>query len=364
MTTTTSVPCTGKPERSDGAERGVSLLEHDAYVKRGVSQLPSEQDDHVERGVSAPSQHIPHDLLRNIRTVIAHGREEGPCADGLAAALIVRDVLPDVAVRFVTYESAEHRQLVPEPGVLFVDIAPVPDRVEDWLAADAIVLDHHRSARDVAQRFEVVGHGVYSEEPGLSAATLAYREVWSHLAPLRCTFFIERFASLAGVYDTWQREDPLWEDAAAQTAALYFYPVDEWLSHRVLIGGPEFRQRMELGPLLLRKNRDSVRELVAGAYHFITGTGTRVAVLPSTFLISDAADAVSNVDVVAGFSFRVRQGMPSMKVSFRSRGPHLVRAIAEALGGGGHDRAASAWLELHESHRHPYQVIRTIMEAW
>lgn len=329
---------------------------------------------------------IDFELLRGIRKVVAHGREGGPCADGLAAALIVRNALPEVAVEFVQYESAELRELAVEPGLLFLDITPLRERASEFLAAESLVLDHHATMEDVTKRFAVEGQGAYAseEERGVSAATLAYREVWIPLMRAKnLRLFLRHleeqvahFAKLAGIYDTWKKEDPLWSKAREQTAVLYFFPADDWLADWELFASGSLQRRLlELGPLLLRKERERALELVAGAYRFETLNGTRVAVLASS-MISDAADLVEDADVVIGFSYRVRGGVtslprdenvkPSMKISFRSRGGYEVRRIAEALGGGGHKTAASAWLDLREdwAQPQPYEKIRALMAAW
>ena len=308
------------------------------------------------------------DRLVDVRTVIAHGREEGPCADGLVAALIVKDVLPRVAIRFVSNGSVELRELAAEPGLLFVDIAPPAARVGEFLAAGALVLDHHASARELVAMFRDRGAGAYSAEPGVSAALLAFREVWE---PIKFKLWEPsssglgrshalRVAELVGIHDTHLTEDPSWDEARRLVAVLFFY--EDWL----VIDQPllALRRRLELGPTLVEKQRASVARAVAQSGRLTTPKGTSVAVVPTTYLISDVVDAV-DVDVVVGFAFAVRAGVPSMKLSFRSRrGRYNVREIAEALGGGGHDAAASVWIELHASHRHPYATIRTLMEMW
>lgn len=332
---------------------------------------------------------IPLDLLRGITTVIGHAREDAVCADALAAVLVVRDVLPDVEVRFLRYESKEHQEVAAEPGVLFVDISPPPDRVGEFLEMNSIVLDHHATAAKETRAFELAERGVYAdlhEQPGVSAATLAFRYIWEPIVANRrdddgalagfgqyhgsrplYRDAVRRFAELAGIRDTWQITHPLWIAASEQAAVLLFYPLDVWLDTKKHgwspIGVGSFEERFRVGPHLLRRHQDEVRSLVSGAHRFTTPKGTRVAVCSSS-VVSDAADLLDDVDVVVGFSFRVREGGPSMKLAFRSRGGFVVRPIAEALGGGGHDGAASAWIELHASHRHPYATIRTIMEGW
>ena len=314
--------------------------------------------------------------LEQVRIVIAHGYDDGAaCPDGLAAALIVKDVLPDVEVRLVAYESRAHSELAVEPGLFFVDIGPPRERVTEFVEAGAMVLDHHKSAKDVVEAFGELG--VYSSEPGVSAAILAHRHVWAPLieraykaerdlsnrvALDNRRHMVTHFARLAGIRDTWQKGDPLWREACEQAATLAFFPVEEWLSERPALALRPLDRRLSLGPTLMRKNAEYAAGLISGAYRFVTEKGTRVVALASA-IISDAAEAIEDADVVVGFSFRVRGGVPCMKLSFRSRGGFVVRRIAERLGGGGHDAAASAWIELHASHRHPYEVVRTLLDG-
>ena len=319
---------------------------------------------------------IPLEKLKAVRVVVAHGRESGACPDALAAALIVRDVLPDVEVRFVENESRERAELRVEPGMIFLDISPPQKRIAAFISGGAIVLDHHATAKEDVALFRDLG--VYSDEPGVSAATLAYRHVWFPLmvdchGPLddsMRSMEVKEFAHLVGVRDTFQTHDPLWERACNQTAVLSLVPAQEWLARRHALSeigeadldGDSPVNWMRMGPLLRRRSAADSRATVEGGLRFTTEKGTRVLVCAGT-AVSDVAVSEVDVDVVVGFAFRVRGGAPAMKLSFRSRG-FPVRAIAEALGGGGHDRAASAWTELHASHRHPYAVVRTIMEAW
>ena len=380
-------------KRADGfcKERTARLLGHVRSVRlRPVAVLLVE----VRRIVQGPwtprlasrglvVSAIDLQVLRGVTKVITHAREDAPCPDGLSAALIVRDALPDVEVQFVRYESREHADLLAEPGLLFVDISPPTARLGEFIDAGTVVLDHHETVQKDVERFAALGLGRYAFEPGVSGATLAYEEVWLPLVwpPLaeltadtrsQMSGFggeshrerVRRFAELAGIYDTWQTEHVDWPKACELSSVVYFFPPEDWLADRTLFSyGPSLERRMELGPILARKNRDRARDLAASAYRFVTPKGTRVTVC-STTVVSEAANVIEDADVVIGFGFRVREGHPAMKLSFRSRGGYVVRPIAEGLGGGGHRASASAWVELHASHRNPYQVIRTLMDAW
>jgi hypothetical protein len=130
------------------------------------------------------------EILKNVRKLIVHG----PCADGRASALILRDALPEREILHVQYSTPEHKALVPEPGVLFCDFSPWVERVEGqmtaagrelaqrWVDAGAIVLDHHTGTADLVAMFGE--RGVFADVktgPGVSGAMLAFREVWQPL---------------------------------------------------------------------------------------------------------------------------------------------------------------------------------------
>ena len=319
---------------------------------------------------------IPLEKLRAVRTVLAHGYPDGPCPDGMGSALIIRDAMPDVEVRFLVSESRELQELHVERGMLFVDVSPPSKRLPAFISAGAIVLDHHDTVKEDVALFREFG--VFADaktEPGVSGALLAYRHVWQPLMDAAAIGQIDlydanarvrTFAELVGVRDTWQKDDPRFRAASEQASALFFFPWSTWSELKRPFTDPEqhevLRRRLALGPDLRARSDELARSLAAGAFRFVTEKGTRVAILPSS-IISDAAELVEDVDIVCGFSFRCDHGVPKMKLSLRSRGDFVVRHIAERLGGGGHAHAASAWMELHAAHQHPYAVVRTVMSA-
>lgn len=118
---------------------------------------------------------LPIDKLQAIKTVVSHEN----CADGLASAMIIKDVLPDAKVLFFQYGSPDLAALPAEAGMIFCDFSPPANRAQEFVDAGAIVLDHHKTAKDVVALFGALG--VYADEkadPGVSGAVLAYREVW------------------------------------------------------------------------------------------------------------------------------------------------------------------------------------------
>ena len=318
---------------------------------------------------------IPREALEAVRTVVAHSYPDEPCADGLAAALIVHDAFLDVPerpggigvskteafqVRFVSFNTRAYDELEAEPNMLFVDMSPPAARVQEFVDAGAIVLDHHATARPVVEAFGERGvFGDERAEPGLSGALLAYRHVWRRLVDGPCEEEEQRmwsFAELVGVRDTWQTRDPRWREATMLTKVLRFFSYDEWRQKRPFVNDVARRSAM-LGETLMRRDEDFVAKLIDSAWRFETALGTRVLVLPSQF-VSDAAESLrESADVVVGFSYRSDGGgAPKLRLSFRSRGTYDVGALAASLGGGGHRNAAGAALPALEA-PNPYTAI-------
>lgn len=113
--------------------------------------------------------------LQAVKTIVTHDN----CADGLASAMILRDVLPKAQLLFLQYNSPDHLNLEATEGMLFCDFSPPAGRVEEFTKAGAVVLDHHKGAKDIVAAFGEFG--VFADEkddPGVSGAVLAFREVW------------------------------------------------------------------------------------------------------------------------------------------------------------------------------------------
>src|ERR1700754_3177520 len=95
--------------------------------------------------------------LQAVKTIVTHDR----CADGVMSSIILKDVLPEAEVKFLQY-GVEQEELEAAPNMLFCDFSPHPKRVTDFVAAGALVLDHHKTARDVVSAFGA--DGVFGDE--------------------------------------------------------------------------------------------------------------------------------------------------------------------------------------------------------
>lgn len=295
---------------------------------------------------------IALEKLLAVKTIVVHDK----CPDGIISALILQDALGDVAVKFVQYQTPEADALVAEPGMLFCDFSPPPNRAEDFVKVGAIVLDHHKTAEAVVRLFG--GDGIYADEPGVSGATLAYREVWRPIyesvkddpSRNKCSqhpAFIEETATIAGIRDTWQKTDPRWEDACIQAQGVLFPPMEYFTNNGDMILGSEWRKLLWCGKIRLDKIRKTAARAVRDGFKFTTPKGTKVVVFSGVKLASDAAEVpeAADFDLIVGFDVFVDHGVPKLICSTRSRKEFDCAAFCKANGGGGHLRAAGFNIE-------------------
>lgn len=315
---------------------------------------------------------LPFDKLTSLKKLVTHAN----CPDGTASALIIRHVLPDIEVKFVTYGTAEHEQLPAEPNTLFCDFAPPQNRIEEFVKAGTMVLDHHGTAKDLVERFGE--HGVFAdekEEPGVSGAVLAYQHVWKPLAyqgaqrpsnhPVEGyrRFEVELFAKVAGVRDTWQKKDDLWVSSCRQAEILRFYPVDMLLGDRQFFD--HIPQYEEVGQVLMLRQKNECVAAIRDAYRFMTSkVETRVVVVPTTNT-SDVADMIGDeADLVIGFRYACEGETQKIHVSTRSRGTFDCGKFCKRFGGGGHKNAAGCTFMIYDVSSQPYRFLEETLEAY
>jgi oligoribonuclease NrnB/cAMP/cGMP phosphodiesterase (DHH superfamily) len=297
--------------------------------------------------------------LADVRVIVAHDE----CADGTASAILLHDALPGAEIVFCDY-GAPARQLAARPGMLFCDFSPPAARADEFVAAGAMVLDHHRSARPVIERFGE--RGVFGDEradPGVSGAMLAYRHVWLALragAPEQP--FAAWFAAAAGARDTWQTASPLWRDGCVQHALLTAFDNTFWLATPLAALARDWADRYAwVGEQLVARDHDRLRRAIAAAHRFTTRRGLRGIAIDGVAFASDAAEHLADqVDVVIAFSLAAPGGAPAMQVSLRSHAGFDCAAFAQRFGGGGHTRAAGFALPLADAH--PFLLIERLLD--
>jgi hypothetical protein len=283
--------------------------------------------------------------------------------------MLLKYCLPEVStVEFVQYETEAHRNLEVRPDTIFADFSPHSDQVDDFVKAEAVVLDHHRTAKDIVGAFGPLGvFGDEAKDPGVCGAVLVFREVCLPLLQAQegnrstVTRQLEDFATLSGIRDTWQRKSPRWQEACEQAAALDFWP---W---EYLDGLPvsHWRGRLEIGPVLYQKKLKAAKKFGDGAYRFTTEKGVRIAIFEGLKMSSDVAEYLhTEVDLVIGFDVFLVDGTPSMVFSTRSHTDFDCSAFCKAHGGGGHTRAAGFSRALTPDDPQPFELARRIVAAY
>lgn len=287
------------------------------------------------------------------------------CADGLASAMIVRDALPHVEVVFAQHGAPSLEGLVPSSGLLFCDIAPPRERAQAFVDAGAIVLDHHKHARDVVELFGE--RGVFADEaarPGVSGAVLAYEHVWNTHTPRGYggELDVRWFAHLVGIRDTWQVKSPSWDIACDLHEALMSMPRELWLAP-CGIGRALSGDSLELGRIRRRQRVGTVARICeGGTLSLVDPAGRRWAAFPDGGrLTSDVAEAMRarGAAVTCGWFQHVADGQVVTELSLRSDGTLDVGALCKSLGGGGHSRAAGCRIAGDDA----VAAVRQVMET-
>jgi hypothetical protein len=308
--------------------------------------------------------------LANIKIVVTHEN----CQDGMASALLLKDALRDrpVDIRFVQHGTVALAELKAEPGMLFCDFAPPAERAQEFLEAGALILDHHRTARAVVESFGA--NGIFADEkanPGVCGAVLAYEHVWKPLNPEPVSHeaaWIENFARLAGIRDTWQRQSPDWEKACAQAELLFFMGPDRLLAGTLSGLAAKWATDFTwIGDVLMERNARSVQKGIKGAFRFKTGNGLRVIMFEGVSKSSDTAEAVgSEFDLVIGFGYVCDDPArpPKLILSTRSHTDFDCAAFVSRFGGGGHTKAAGCTIEAEplEATPNPYKLVMDLLD--
>lgn len=300
---------------------------------------------------------IEPSVLREVSTIVSHA----DCPDGIASALILRAALPEAKVLFVEHNTPEQAALPATRGMLFCDVVPPRDRVTEFVDVKAIVLDHHKGARDVVEAFGE--RGVFADEkaePGMSGAPLAHREVFCALCDDHPD--VQRFARLAGIRDCWLTDDPDWEEAAAQSSALLFFGYER-LAEQIPPDAPPHltETQMSVGRAQRATRLATASETADNKLHRLR---EGVAVYNDRDrLLSDVAGLAFERDptlrVVCGFHYKVTSdGAMLLVCSLRSKPDDVdVAAIAKAQGGGGHTCAAGFGVPVTTGSPSPLAVV-------
>lgn len=296
---------------------------------------------------------IPREALEGVKKIIVHANgATSPCPDGRASAIILRCAFPEAEIVEMAYQSPEHNALPAEPGLLFCDFTPPRQRLDEFVSAGAIVLDHHDP--ELVEPFG--DRGMFgASSAGECGATLA-RALLKTKHPEINGRFLDKLANYASIRDTWNKKHPQWETACEWSCALRFYSLEELLEN----AWESLGWMLRVGKRLREKEMEEARELAKTALHVgnIWNVWERrvvdVQIIPS-LKTNDVADLIlprnEQASVLAGFGFvhePIGEGREKMKlklvVSLRSRNFDVQRC-ATFHGGGGHKEAAGFSIE-------------------
>lgn len=273
--------------------------------------------------------------IENTRVIVTHEN----CADGIASALILKRAFPNARVEFVNYNTRKHAELPAEPGMLFCDVTPPRERIQEFIDAGAVVLDHHVGQKDIVDAFGDLG--LYSDDPGVSGAVMAWG-VCDAGGFANTSSSVQEFANLAGIYDTWRRQNPKWDAAVQQAESLLFFGYEymSTLPHTIWLDATQSTGKV----LVHNRNERVIRCLDQAEYSSIRGVKVCVFQGPSADA-NIAADKLrsyyqNDVDIVAAFTCLAGPEGRRYVVSLRSVRDISVLPIAKANGGGGHEKAA------------------------
>lgn len=312
-----------------------------------------------------------YEQLKSVRKLITHDE----CHDGIASAITVKAALPDVEVVPVAYGTRHYEELPVEDGLLFCDMSPPASRVQEFVAAGSLIMDHHTSAKPAV---EVMG-GVYADEKvdiGVSGAMLAYKYVYTPIAAketkYRYAAGLQKLAEFVGIYDLWVRDSPNWVRAMDLCATLRFYGLNHWLRMDPAKACEWLWSRLDVGAAVnFRKLYRANKVLLGKGYEVLTGTktGMHVAVFPETVpdkiagMVMDNAPA--DIDLVFAYNYSVEGGRPSLDVSVRSRGGKFdCGEFAKYFGGGGHLNAAGFTTALGAGTASPVTILQSLLDAY
>lgn len=296
--------------------------------------------------------------LHGIKKVITH---KG-CPDGIASAMIVRDVKPSIEVLFVNPGSSELRSIKPSPGLLYLDICP-PENIDDHLSNGTIVIDHHDSSKDIVLKFE--RKGIFRSGIGISAAVLTYEYIWKYLRefsnPTTADQHIGMLAKLVGIRDTFDKKSIYWHESCVLGEVLRFFPVEHWLEK---FPKQVTSQEMELGEIILQNSLNSVLKIAQGS-HCSQIKNFKTAIFDGE-QGSDVAEHLrkEGINIIMGFKYAVENSEPKIIVSIYSDDSFNSFEFAASNGGGGHFHAAGFSIKINRSDKNPYVYLEELLEGY
>lgn len=270
----------------------------------------------------------------------AHIIYHANCSDGTMAAAVV-----SAAARRdghdVTYHAAQYGNPAPElpsdAEVFIVDfsyptteLAALADSVKH-----VVLLDHHKTAIDKLQDWQPRANVEMWLDDTMSGAMLAWK--WFNgeaEAPLAVRWVQDR--------DLWQWQLPGSRSFSFGSRVL---PTDDPQKWEQLLNSAVADEFCRIGGHISEYYDEAMAKELVNAVPISINGHHGLAVNTAPMFSSDIGGALAERTGTFGCVWRVGQD-GRVHVSLRSRGEFNVRALAEAYGGGGHDRAAGCTVSL------------------
>jgi len=304
--------------------------------------------------------------LQGVTKIITHAN----CPDGIVSGMILKDAL-DLRPDQVVFINPESKDIQPEPGLLFCDCSP-NEKITEFIKAGALVLDHHKSNKDIVNSFGK--NGVFADlekRPGVSGARLAYEEVWLTMrtgVSRKYKEFVDELSKITGVRDTWQQNNPLWGKSCEQAAILTFFPTDLWISNSLYNIAVNWEVKYSwLGKLLINRVNEKANNFADKSWVYKTKNGLIISIIDSKS-VSDVADILKGkCGLVIGFGYSKSEDgkYPKLSLSLRSYGNSFdCSNFCKKYGGGGHTNSAGCSFETDELTPNPYRFISDKVEKY
>lgn len=251
----------------------------------------------------------------------------GNCADGFAAAWVVRKALREEP--FIDFHAGVYQDPPPDvtgKDVLLVDFSYKRPILEEMIekAASVVVLDHHKTAKEELHNLR---GAITVFDMNRSGARIAWDYFFGDQQPPKLLLHIED-------RDLWRFELPRTREVQA---AVFSYPYDFAVWDDLMFC--DLEELVQEGKGIERKHFKDIGELVQVVTRRITigGYNVPIANLPYT-MTSDAGHLLAQGEPFAGCYWDTPEGRV---FSLRSTDKGLdVSEIAKQYGGGGHRNAA------------------------
>lgn len=257
-------------------------------------------------------------------TVIYHDE----CDDGFGAAYAAWKKFGDAA-EYIPGIYNEPAPDVTDKIVYILDYSYDRETLERMAeqAADIVILDHHKTARDVLLPLLQNGTVKGNFDTSRSGAMMA----WVYFHP---GIRIPRLIAYIQDHDLWRHE---LKSSKEVSYALNSYPMDFDVWNELMTDSA-VSDLMEQGKHILRFHKRKVQEIVKNHYFVSFGNLVNIPIVNCTR--SERNDVGNALAKIAPFSIVfVREG-DIVRVSLRSVGSYDVSKLAAVHKGGGHKNAA------------------------